>query len=178
VPSLRSKWAAGKAVRAGLAVGGRISESIRNRRATQPPTHFQRNPRDKQIKPESDCADNNGDTNRLHGRSKVLLQLGIYTGLHRQKGASSQGTKKKKKSHVRAFNRNYSGCAIGNCTIPLPPGYGRGRLPPQSYGATSFALCSVTAESCFAQVDQARTTWSRALGHSALGPGTLSNKPP
>ncbi len=30
--SLRSKWAAGKAVRAGLAEGGRISESIRNRR--------------------------------------------------------------------------------------------------------------------------------------------------
>src|SRR6266436_5226237 len=38
VMSLRSKWAAGKAR------GGRISESIRNRRATQPPTHFQRNP--------------------------------------------------------------------------------------------------------------------------------------
>ena len=35
---LRSKWAAGKAR------GGRISESIRNRRATQPPAHFQRNP--------------------------------------------------------------------------------------------------------------------------------------
>src|ERR1700751_6169986 len=29
--SLRSKWAAGKAVRAGLAVRGRISKSIRNR---------------------------------------------------------------------------------------------------------------------------------------------------
>ena len=28
---MRSKWAAGKAVRAGLAVGGRISKSIRNR---------------------------------------------------------------------------------------------------------------------------------------------------
>jgi hypothetical protein len=42
--SLRSKWAAGKAVRAGLAVGGRISESIRSRRATQPPAHFQGNP--------------------------------------------------------------------------------------------------------------------------------------
>ena len=28
VTSLRSKWAAGKAVRAGLALGGRISESI------------------------------------------------------------------------------------------------------------------------------------------------------
>jgi hypothetical protein len=41
---LRSKWVVGKAVRAGLAVGGRISRSIRNRRATQPPTHFQRNP--------------------------------------------------------------------------------------------------------------------------------------
>jgi hypothetical protein len=41
---LRSKWAAGKAVRAGLTVRGRISESIRNRRATQPPAHFQRNP--------------------------------------------------------------------------------------------------------------------------------------
>jgi len=36
--SLRSKWAAGKAR------GGRISESIRNRRATPPPAHFQRNP--------------------------------------------------------------------------------------------------------------------------------------
>src|SRR6516162_628684 len=36
--SLRSKWAAGKAR------GGRVSESIRNRRATQPPAHFQRNP--------------------------------------------------------------------------------------------------------------------------------------
>jgi hypothetical protein len=36
--SLRSKWAAGK-VR-----GGRISNSIRNRRATRPPAHFQRNP--------------------------------------------------------------------------------------------------------------------------------------
>src|SRR5215467_10623605 len=43
VTSLRSKWAAGKA-RAGLAVGGRISRAIRNRRATQPPAHFQRNP--------------------------------------------------------------------------------------------------------------------------------------
>ena len=38
VMSLRSKWAVGKAR------GGRISESIRNRRATQPPAHFQRNP--------------------------------------------------------------------------------------------------------------------------------------
>jgi hypothetical protein len=38
VTSLRSKWAAGKAR------GGRISELIRNRRATQPPAHFQRNP--------------------------------------------------------------------------------------------------------------------------------------
>jgi hypothetical protein len=36
--SLRSKWAAGKAR------GGRMSKSICNRRATQPPTHFQRNP--------------------------------------------------------------------------------------------------------------------------------------
>jgi hypothetical protein len=36
--SLRSKWAAGKAR------GGRISEWICNRRATQPPAHFQRNP--------------------------------------------------------------------------------------------------------------------------------------
>src|SRR5262245_26424734 len=36
--SLRSKWAAGKAR------GGRISKSIRNRGATQPPAHFQRNP--------------------------------------------------------------------------------------------------------------------------------------
>ena len=36
--SLRSKWAAGKAR------GGRISKSIRNRQATQPPAHFQRNP--------------------------------------------------------------------------------------------------------------------------------------
>jgi hypothetical protein len=35
---LRSKWAVGKAR------GGRISESIRNRRATPPPAHFQRNP--------------------------------------------------------------------------------------------------------------------------------------
>jgi hypothetical protein len=34
---LRSKWAVGKAR------GGRISESIRNRRATRPPAHFQRN---------------------------------------------------------------------------------------------------------------------------------------
>jgi hypothetical protein len=42
--SLRSKWAAGKAVRAGLAVGGRISKAIRNRGATQPPAHFQRHP--------------------------------------------------------------------------------------------------------------------------------------
>jgi hypothetical protein len=38
VTSLRSKWAVGKAR------GGRISASIRNRRATQPPAHFQRNP--------------------------------------------------------------------------------------------------------------------------------------
>ena len=38
------KMAAGKAVRAGLALGGRISESICNRRATQPPAHFQSNP--------------------------------------------------------------------------------------------------------------------------------------
>src|SRR6516165_3987639 len=44
VTSLRSKWAAGKAVRAGKARGGRISKSIRNRRATQPPAHFHRNP--------------------------------------------------------------------------------------------------------------------------------------
>jgi integrase/recombinase XerC len=36
--SLRSKWALGKAR------GGRISESIRNRRATLPPARFQRNP--------------------------------------------------------------------------------------------------------------------------------------
>src|ERR1700736_6466838 len=32
------------AARAGLALGGRISKLIRNRRATQPPAHFQRNP--------------------------------------------------------------------------------------------------------------------------------------
>src|SRR5215470_9162092 len=38
VTSLGSKWAAGKAR------GGRISKAIRNRRATQPPAHFQRNP--------------------------------------------------------------------------------------------------------------------------------------
>src|SRR5215471_5688371 len=38
VMSLRSKWAAGKTR------GGRISKSIRNRRATQPPAHFQLNP--------------------------------------------------------------------------------------------------------------------------------------
>jgi hypothetical protein len=38
VTSVRSKWAVGKAR------GGRISKSIRNRRATQPPAHFQRNP--------------------------------------------------------------------------------------------------------------------------------------
>src|SRR6516164_9403781 len=38
VMSLRSKWAADKAR------GGRISRSIRNRRATQSPAHFQRNP--------------------------------------------------------------------------------------------------------------------------------------
>src|SRR5260370_1608023 len=37
VTSLRSKWAGGKAR------GGRISKAIRNRRATQPPAHFQRN---------------------------------------------------------------------------------------------------------------------------------------
>src|SRR6516162_1068027 len=36
--SLRSKWAAGKAR------GERISKWIRNRRATQPPAHFHRNP--------------------------------------------------------------------------------------------------------------------------------------
>src|SRR6516162_9857362 len=36
--SLRSKWAVGKAR------GGRISEAVRNRRATQPPAHFHRNP--------------------------------------------------------------------------------------------------------------------------------------
>src|ERR1700723_3307511 len=41
---LRSKWAAGKAVRAGLADGGSISEAIRDRRATQPPAHCHRNP--------------------------------------------------------------------------------------------------------------------------------------
>ena len=35
---MRSKWAAGKAR------GGRISKWIRNRRATQPPAHFHRNP--------------------------------------------------------------------------------------------------------------------------------------
>src|SRR6516165_1577990 len=38
VASWRSKWAAGKAR------GGRISKLIRNRRATQPPAHFHRNP--------------------------------------------------------------------------------------------------------------------------------------
>ena len=60
VMSLRSKWAAGEAIRAGLVVGGRIPLQFfllpfssltfshktgagRNRRATQPPTHFQRN---------------------------------------------------------------------------------------------------------------------------------------
>ena len=36
VTSLRSKWAAGKAVRAGLALGGRIFESIRNRSDSHP----------------------------------------------------------------------------------------------------------------------------------------------
>jgi len=36
--ALPSKWAVAEAR------GGRISKSIRNRRATQPPAHFQRNP--------------------------------------------------------------------------------------------------------------------------------------
>jgi hypothetical protein len=44
VMSLRSKWAAGKAVRARLAVDSAYLQSIRNRRATQPSAHFQRNP--------------------------------------------------------------------------------------------------------------------------------------
>ncbi len=62
VTSLRSKWAVGKAVRAGLAVGGSIPHQFlqlcrsdfprrlsktgagRNRRATQPSAHFQHNP--------------------------------------------------------------------------------------------------------------------------------------
>jgi hypothetical protein len=35
--SLRSKWAVGKAVRAGLAEGGRISKSIRNRSGSRRP---------------------------------------------------------------------------------------------------------------------------------------------
>src|SRR6516165_6303341 len=38
VTSFHSKWTVGKAR------GGRISEAIRNRRATQPPAHFHRNP--------------------------------------------------------------------------------------------------------------------------------------
>jgi hypothetical protein len=57
--SLRSKWAVGKAVRAGLAVEGAPRTILRsdlvfsrrykngagrNRRATRPPAHFQRNP--------------------------------------------------------------------------------------------------------------------------------------
>jgi hypothetical protein len=57
--SLRSKWAGGKAVRAGLAVGGRIPPHFtlspiwsrpyqngagRSQRETQPQAHFQRNP--------------------------------------------------------------------------------------------------------------------------------------
>jgi hypothetical protein len=41
---LRSKWAACEAVRAGLAHRGNLSESIRDRRATEQPAHFQRNP--------------------------------------------------------------------------------------------------------------------------------------
>jgi len=36
VTALRSKWAAGKAVRAGLAEGGRTSESICNRSGSRP----------------------------------------------------------------------------------------------------------------------------------------------
>jgi len=44
VTSLRSKWVACEAVRAGLAYRGSISESIRDRQATQQPVHFQRNP--------------------------------------------------------------------------------------------------------------------------------------
>jgi hypothetical protein len=44
--SLRSKWAAGKAVRAGLAVGGRyLNRYVTDPAAAgQPPAHFQRNP--------------------------------------------------------------------------------------------------------------------------------------
>jgi hypothetical protein len=38
------KWAAGKAVRAGLPFARRLSKPIRNRRATRPPAHFRRNP--------------------------------------------------------------------------------------------------------------------------------------
>src|SRR5258708_25520198 len=41
---MRKKCAACKCVRAVLAVGGSISESIRDRGATQPPAHFHRNP--------------------------------------------------------------------------------------------------------------------------------------
>ena len=44
VVALRSKWAAGKAVRAGLALRRSISRSIRDRGATQPPAYFHRNP--------------------------------------------------------------------------------------------------------------------------------------
>src|SRR3984893_8284969 len=44
VTALRSKRARGKVDRAGLTVGGRISEPICNLRAPPPPAHFQRNP--------------------------------------------------------------------------------------------------------------------------------------
>src|SRR5271157_443880 len=44
VTSLRSKWAARQGGPSRTGSRGRISESIRNRRATRPPAHFQCNP--------------------------------------------------------------------------------------------------------------------------------------
>jgi hypothetical protein len=64
----RLKWVVGKAVRAGLAlIKGRISESTRYRRATQPPAHFQRNPPGRgQLAVFPRCSLDPYDSDKLH----------------------------------------------------------------------------------------------------------------
>ena len=77
--SLRSKWTAGEAVRAGLAVGRRISKWIVTDPAAagQPSAHFQRNPLGRSqlaVFPFGSCPDSLGPYQFRYGRFARALK--------------------------------------------------------------------------------------------------------
>src|SRR6516164_9126848 len=92
VMSLRSKWAAEKAR------GGRISRSIRNRRATQSPAHFQRNPLGETLE----------KLIRRSGRLEIKLALEIA----RQVAAGLAAVHKQRSLHL-FLDKKPGACRVG-----------------------------------------------------------------